>query len=50
MPEVMLLKIDHMANKPIPMTAKMDENITAISLKAVPKMNDSMSNAISRLW
>lgn len=46
MPEVMLLKIDQMANNPIPITAKTDENITAKSCARVPKINGMMMSAI----
>ena len=41
-PEVMLLNIDQIANKAIPITAKTDEKTNDISLVSAPKTNDSI--------
>lgn len=38
--------MDQIANKPIPITAKIDEKITAISLNAEPKIKEIISTAI----
>ena len=40
-PEVMLLKIDQIANKPIPITAKTEEKIQAKSSAFIPQVNKS---------
>jgi len=47
-PEVILLKIDQMANKPIPMTAKIEENIKPRSLRFAPKINALITRAIRK--
>ena len=46
MPEVILLKIDHIANNPIPITAKTDEKTSANSRGCVPKIKGIIRNPI----
>ena len=43
-PDVTLLRMDQMANKAIPITAKMEENTTEMSVVSNPRINDSIKS------
>lgn len=49
MPEVTLLKIDQIANKPMPIMANTDENMSAKSLNFAPKTKASIRIAIKKV-